>query len=984
MRGRYTRPFIGWGIGVILCMMGGSLALERARAQTPAMASISGVVTDPMGGVVGGAQVTVRNVDTGSVQRTETDARGVYRVVSLMPGRYEVRVEAPGFAASVIPELVLTVGQAATVDVVLKVGAVQETIEVVSPTPLVEPTRVSLAQVLDERQVHELPINTRNFVQLTLITPKVVPASAASGRGAYMGDRYKENQFSFSGLRYQFNYQTVDGASSYVWTANVVKSFYSLETVKEFRVLNSLYTVEQGHAMGGIITVITRSGTNEWHGTLYEFLRNDKLDKTDILTVPGFSVFRRNQFGAAVGGPLRRDRLFFFGNYEGQRQARAPRFPAVYLQNLPAINAALERLGFPPETPQVLQTADSDQFLLRVDSPLSPTHNLMVRYNFYNTDNENDRIGASGVTGEPITALAARHHRLRDQGLVVSVNSTPSSRWVNAAVFGFEKHRYRLDPRPGVPLIELAVVGAFSTGVEAADEQGLNERRFHLSDALTYVRGHHQFRFGAEYVRTDVSNHVTPGSLAIIPGLSALLAPEPVVAQVRIHPEQYKLRLQMEANQWGVFFQDQWQARRNLTFTYGVRYDVERIRGIIALSEDDWNNVQPRVGFAYSSGTTRPTIVRGGYGIFISDRYHPYLFIDGFVHGTRFPNFNDAYLAANPFARKYKPLPDTVAPLIISGTGPATAAFKDYVLRGVVPSGPAALFVVISAPDIPNPYAQQWSVEVERQLSSTWAVTVGYSGLRSFKLPLLVNHNLKPAVARLPSGKNDYQAVGPQAAERLWDPRFGVTYIGQPIGYSIYHAGTITVRKAFARHVGLTANYVFSRAIDNGAGNSTFIAPEDPYNTRLDRALSAEHAKHRFTMNLMADAPASWPVLRGFGVRLLAIAQSPRYFNVTVGSDVNRDQNAVTDRPDVLGRNTWPGDDFVTFDLRILRRFQFRERYGLEAVVEFYNLFNRVNVTDLFTVWGRPTLSQPPLATFNTPRAVGDAFKTQLALKFTF
>jgi hypothetical protein len=978
-KGSIWRAGFGGIVGLALILAGVALA-----GQTPAMASLMGTVSDPAGNVVVGAQVAVRNLDTGVSQRAETNERGIYQLVSLPPGRYEVRVEAAGFATSVIPEVRLTVGQAATVDVVLKVGAVQETVEVVAPTPLVEPTRTSLSQVLEERQVHELPINTRNFVQLTLITPKVLPASAASGRGAYMGDRYKENQFSFSGLRYQFNYQTVDGASSFVWTANVVKSFYSLETVKEFRVLNSLYTVEQGHAMGGIITVITRSGGNEWHGTLYEFLRNDKLDKTDILTTPGFSVFRRNQFGAAVGGPLRRDRVFFFGNYEGQRQAKAPRFPAVYLQNLEAINAALGRLGFPPETPHVLQTADADQFLMRFDAALSPIHNLMGRYNFYNIENENDRIGASGVTGEPITTLAARHHRLRDQGVVLSVNSTPSSRWVNAALFGFEKHRYRLDPRPGVPLIELAVVGAFSTGVEAADEQGLNERRFHLSDTLTYLRGHHQFKLGAEYLRTDVSNHVTPGSLAIIPGLSALLAPEIVVAQVRIHPEQYKLRLRMRANQFGVFFQDQWQAQRGFTFTYGVRYDIERIRGILALSEDDVNNIQPRVGFAYAVGASRPTVLRGGYGIFISDRYHPYLFIDGFVHGTNFPSFNEAYLTANPFARKYRRLPDTVAPLIITGVGPATAAFKDYVLRGTIPSGPAALFVVISAPDLPNPYAQQWSLEIERQVTPSWAVSIGYSGLRSFKLPLLINHNLKPARAKLPTGKNDYEAVGAGAVERLWDPRFGVTYIGQPVGFSIYHAGTLSVRRTFARHFGLMANYVFSRAVDNGAGNSTFIAPEDPYNTRLERALSAEHAKHRFTLSLLADAPASWPVLRGFGVRLLCIAQSPRYFNVTVGSDVNRDQNAVTDRPDVLGRNTWRGDDFVTFDMRIMRRFQIRERYGLEAVVEFYNLFNRVNITDLFTVWGRPTLAQPPIATFNKPRAVGDAFKTQLALKFTF
>jgi len=949
-----------------------------AIAQTPAMASLSGTVTDPAGNIVVGAQVNVRNLDTGVNQRVETDERGAYRVVSLLPGRYEVRVEAPGFAASVIP-IVLTVGQAATVDVALKVGAVAETVEVTAQAPLVEPTRTTIAQVLDERQVHALPINTRNFVQLTLITPKVVPASAASGRGAYMGDRYKENQFSFSGLRYQFNYQTMDGADAVVWTANVVKSFYSLEAVREFRVINSLYTVEQGHAMGGIINVITRSGTNEWHGSGYGFLRNDKLDKTDILTTPGFSAFRRGQFGGTIGGPVRRDRFFLFGNYEGQRQAKAPRFPAVYLQNLGAINAVLQRLGYPErETPNVLQTSDVDQFLVRSDFAFGEKHTGMVRYNFYDMENRNDRIGASGVTGEPITMLAARHHTLRDQGTVMTLTSTFSPRFVATTGFGFAKHAYQLRPRSGVPMVELAVVGAFSTGVEAADEQGLDEKRWHLFHNASYLRGRHHVKLGAEYIRTDLMNHVTPGSLAVIPGLTAFTAPNgPLVFQIRIHPEQYRLRLFMDVDQFGWFVQDQWQARRTLTLTYGIRYDVERIRGITALSEGDHNNFQPRLGFAYSFGELRPTVIRGGYGVFISDRYHPYLVLDGFVHGSNFPNFNEEYARANPFVRKYKPLPDTVVPIIITGTDAATAAFLDYVRRGAIPTGPSPQFVVVSAPDILNPYAHQWSVEIERQLSSSWAVTVGYSGLRSFKLPLLINHNLRPAIARLPNGKNDYQG-------RLYDTRFGVTYIGQPIGYSIYHAGTLTVRRAFARHFGLTANYVFSRAIDNGAGNSTFIAPEDPYNTRLDRALSAEHAKHRFILTLSAEAPAGLPVLGGFGAHVIATAQSPRYFNVTAGSDVNRDLNSVTDRPDTLGRNTHPGDDFVSLDLRIVRRFQVTERANVEAIMEFYNLFNRVNITDLFTVWGRPTLAQPPIATFNTPRAVGDAFKTQLALRFTF
>jgi hypothetical protein len=305
------------------------------KAQTAASASLTGRVADQRGGVVAGAKIIARSLDTGQTREAQSDTTGAYLFPILQPGGYEVLIEAAGFAPVKHPLVTLAVGQAAAINFELNVGNVVETLIVSDALPTIEPTRTASSQVIEERQVQALPVAGRNFVQLALITPKVLPASVIASRG-YLGDRYRESQFSFSGVRHQFNYQTMDGADAVVSSANAVKSFYSIESVREFRVVNLLYTAEQGHAIGGIINVITRSGTNQWRGSVYEFLRNDKLDRRDLLTPADFHVFRRNQFGLAVGAPVKQDRLFFFGNYEGQRQARAPRYPKDYLDNVPA------------------------------------------------------------------------------------------------------------------------------------------------------------------------------------------------------------------------------------------------------------------------------------------------------------------------------------------------------------------------------------------------------------------------------------------------------------------------------------------------------------------------------------------------------------------------------------------------------------------------------------------------------------------------
>jgi hypothetical protein len=986
-----------------------SLSLSSAAAQTAASASLAGRVADEGGGAVAGATVTARSLDTGLTREARTDEAGAFLFAALTPGRYEVEAAASGFAPVRHPLVTLAVGQAAAADFVLKVGGIAEAVTVSDAAPLVEAARTASSQVIEERQVQRLPVAGRNFVNLALVTPKALPASVVASRG-YLGDRYRESQFSFSGVRHQFNYQTMDGADAVVSTANAVKSFYSIESVKEFRVVNSLFTVEQGHAIGGLINVVTRSGTGEWRGGVYEFLRNDRLDARDLLTPADFDVFRRNQFGATAGGPLRFDGprpdkpksagpggglprevrqaegchacLFFFGNYEGQRQARAPRYAKVYVENVAAINRSLAALGFPAETPNVLLTADVDQFITRADRPLNAANTLAARYNFYDTDNRNDRVGSLGIAGDPLTSLAGRHLRLRDQGLVFNLTTVASPRVVNQASVSLHKHDYTLRPRAGLPQVEIVVVGAFSTGVDALNEFGNDEGKVHLSDNLSYVRGARQLKFGAEYIRADVRHLATPASNAIVPSLAAFLQSEPVIAQARLYgpPPRVGLRLQSV----GLYAQHEWRAARGLSLNAGLRYDAELVGGLNAVARQDLNNWQPRAGFAWAMSGDRATVVRGGAGHFVGDRMHAYLLADGFNHSLGFPSFNEAFLRANPFARAYRALPDNNHSAVYSGAA-ARPALDEFIRAGrITPAPDAPLIIGVSHPATPNPAAWQWGLEVEREVGGGFVASIGYAGLRAAGLPLFFNRNLRPATARLPNGKRDYQATGAGAAAHVYDPRFGLTYIAEPAGRSTYHAGTATVRRSFTSRFGLAANYVFSKAIDNGSTVSTVNSPEDPFDLRRERAVSSEHAKHRLTLSASAEAPERWALVRGFGLHAVAVAQSPRFYNVTAGSDVNRDQNSITDRPDHLGRNTFRGDDYVSVDLRVDRRFRLGERASLLVLGEVFNLLNRVNVTDINTVWGRATLAQPPLPTFNTPRAVGNARQLQLGLKLMF
>src|SRR5713101_1311867 len=413
-------------LGVVL--VGGSArpAFSQAGASN---AQLNGSVRDESGGSVAKATITLRGTDTNRTYTAVSNDSGLYVIANLPPGRYELTTEAPGFARSTQTGIVLTVGQVATIDVIVKIAAGAEKVVVTTETPPVEPTRTEVSQVISTNEIASLPISGRLFTDFALLTPGV-----ATGRTSLQSTftEFEVTRVSFGGMRDFSNIITVDGADNINTVTSTQRVTPSQEAVSEFRVVNNSFGAEYGRALGGIVNIITKSGGNDVHGSVYDYLRNQATDARSLLqpgTLP--HTLRQNQFGGTIGGPIRKDKTFFFMNYELQRRGEAPTFPQLLRNNLGAINAAKAFLGIQPENLNVLKTADTDNGIIKLDHQLSDKHRLSVRYNIFDARELNVLVGQT-LDGGGIGAPSSGHNAfIRDQSLVGTLSSQLKTNLVN-------------------------------------------------------------------------------------------------------------------------------------------------------------------------------------------------------------------------------------------------------------------------------------------------------------------------------------------------------------------------------------------------------------------------------------------------------------------------------------------------------------------------------------------------------------------------
>src|SRR3984893_3982472 len=309
--------------------------------------TIQGRVYDSTGAAISQAAVTAVNPATGFSRSATASATGDYQISFLPVGDYRVTADKAGFQRQA-KKVHLDIGASGDVDFNLAVGQVAEQITVQDVGEVAESTRIMVSSVIDEQKIQDLPVNGRQFIDFALLAPGVTIGDTTSGSTDVIVEPV--TKLSFAGQNIHFNFIAVDGADDISTASGIQRGTPPQDSVQEFRVINTDYSTEYGRATAGIVNIITKSGTNDWHGTVYEYFRNNNLDAKSILSVPGFNVLRQNQFGAAIGGPIQKDKTFIYANYEGQRRAESPTYNSVVLDNIDAINQVKTQVfGLPAE-----------------------------------------------------------------------------------------------------------------------------------------------------------------------------------------------------------------------------------------------------------------------------------------------------------------------------------------------------------------------------------------------------------------------------------------------------------------------------------------------------------------------------------------------------------------------------------------------------------------------------------------------------------
>jgi Carboxypeptidase regulatory-like domain/TonB dependent receptor len=485
-------------LALCLVVVLGLCAAPRVFAQaTVSFAQLNGTVQDESGRAIVKASITLRELSTNLRYTATSNEAGFYLVPNLPPGQYELTVEYTGLGKYVETGIVLRVGQTATTDVTLRVAAKEEKIEVTGQAPTVEPTRTEVSQVIETAQIQQLPTSRRNFVDFALLTPGV-----ATGRTSIQSTftETETTRISFGGMRDLSNALTVDGADFINMATGSQRATPSQEAVSEFRVVNNGYGAEYGRALGGIVNVVTKSGTNDYHGSIYVYHNNAWANARTLLTLPQFDVYRRTQYGATLGGPIKKDRTFFFANYEGQRFAESPTYPTTLINNLTLVNQAKAALNLPPETLGGLKTLNHDNGFVKLDHQINSNNRLGIRYVVVDERDLNVLVGDT-LDGGGIGAPSSGHNTfLRDQSLAGSLSSVLKPSLVNTALVQYARRHYNFPAVTGQPNLDIPNTLLFGHNFGTFD--ATNESRVQISDSLSWVKGNHYLKVGGDF------NHV--------------------------------------------------------------------------------------------------------------------------------------------------------------------------------------------------------------------------------------------------------------------------------------------------------------------------------------------------------------------------------------------------------------------------------------------------------------------------------------------
>ncbi len=843
---------------------------------------------------VGGAAVTVRSLETGATRVVTTSDEGKFRALALPVGQQEVKAEKSGFKAAVRTGIDLVVGQEAVVTLRLEVGDVVQQVTVVGDSPVVNTTTASVTGLVGEQQVKELPLNGRSFDNLITLNPGAINYTAMKSANTTTSDG---NSFSVAGRRpgdnlFLWNGIEYTGASQLAVTPGGVSGdLLGIDAIREFNVLTDTYGAEYGKRAGGQVVVVTQSGTNGLHGSVFEFLRNSVLDEPGIFDQGTVPPFRRNQFGGSLGGPLKKDRLFLFGNYEGYRQSLAVSSVSV----VPDLEA---RLGFLPNASGVLTKVTNLNQAMLPFTALWPAPNgaelgggtALAYYNPKNTVSENfgtlradynlraqDRLSVSYTndTGSSIIPLAdplfASGLHLGDQVASVEETHVVSPAILNTFRAGFSRGAFNYDAAtfaafaPGLSFITGGQPGGISinSGVTAAGgnvNAGVWDRRnlFTYTDDVQIVKGIHQISAGVWIQRVQENEDTASRRLGMATFSTLTTFLQGTLTNFQIVPNHNALGWRSLFGAW--YIQDSIKLRRNLTFQVGLRQEFttgwnERsgrasnyITGdngvlltapLVGDSVYTQNNAKhlfsPRVGLAWDPFGNQKTAIRAGFGTYYSLIDVLTFLVNSLPPYNGSASFTGSLPALLPITPNV-PVPPSCGPGVVG-------ACTTYAPQGVQANAK-------------TPTVEEWNFSVEQQLSRNTALRVAYVGSHGYHGLLSVDPNTipaqicsnssgcvaggtaytaancpTPAACTVPQGAR-YIPGGPafatSAVNLRPNPYLSAGFFWFTEGNTSYNALQVDLTRRLSKGLQFRANYTWSKNLDMNSGLTIAQANNQP------------------------------------------------------------------------------------------------------------------------------------------------------------
>lgn len=1009
---------------VIFIVSLSAAAFAQSQATT---GNIEGRVLDPKDAAVPGASVTATNQQTGLEKTATANDEGVFIITFLQPGPYTVRANASGFSQTEVGDVVVTVGGKTPLDLTLSVGGASGSVTISSEAPVVETNLSSVSTTVNSRAIENLPVNGRNFLDFATLTPGVIR------------DQNREGDLSVGGQKGTLNSLQVDGVDnnntffgqSFGRTGVRPPYQFSEESVQEFQVNQNGFSAEFGRAGGAVINVVTKSGTNEFHGGGFEFFRDESLNaNTPQLKASQFTrglpnkrpPLQINQFGARIGGPIKKNKAFFFFTYDGQRQ-QLPNFldPVGFFSQPANVQAALlSKLG----TYQIGR--NQDVFMLKGDIAVNNKNQLSLRFNQQNfTGKNNEFTGTSSALEHSGDSVA------KTTTFSGSLVSTLTNTVINELRFQLAKDREPGLANSDAPEAQINAAALF-IGRNNFSPRETTIKRGQFIDNISFATGRHSFKTGLD-VNVDHIFNFFPGAfngIYVFSTYATFAANTPATFSQNFGGTGTTgATTNPNSSDFALFLQDDIRVTPKLTLNLGVRYDRQFLAAppvrnpnaaLLAAGFDtstqpnDSKNFGPRVGFSYAPSDK--TVIRGGYGFFYGRTTAIML---GTTHSNNGINILGVTLTCNTTASN----PCPTYPAIFT-TPPAAAAN--------IPN------LLLFSKDFQQPYVQQGRLGVEHEFAKNIAVSATYLYFRGVHLSRTRDVNL---FAPVPTSAVDSVSGETFTIQRFPGSSFTATAPVRPFpqfnrialfedtGNSRYNGLALMARQRFSpTHLvpgfqgsasQFLISYTLSKAEDDKpdstsvvpGGGDDFKVAQNSFDLRDEWGYSDSDQRHRFVMNsvlelgkVKSDNKVLQIIFNGFTISGITQMQSGYAYSAQFQTDINRDGNSRNDRVPGLRRNSFRTGAVYQTDARITRTIHTSETTKLSLILEGFNIWNRantglapggsyfsfVNINKYASFTADAVANNLRLtrtsgaATFGLPRSINTPRQMQLAIKFDF